>query len=199
MDEQGTTFSLIEMFRITYNAIYTIDYYIPRYHNTEATHEQFVEFRNFYKLRNNFIFSTEHLNLLQLIVANVNGYSADPFEVNIIPGVGQKWNPPLPPIITTYKVKIFRLKINLIKMVQSSELAHISLNKVILRAKNHLDSTIMRSKMIIDILYHNKRKMNFEPFLEPWCFTIRYKALGEEKLLEIGNWQPPSKDNELEE
>jgi vacuolar protein sorting-associated protein 13A/C len=42
----------------------------------------------------------------------------------------------------------------------------------------------------VSIEIFNRRKMFFEPFLEPWKFLFKVDKKGPEKLIEIMNWEP---------
>ena len=200
-DDISLNFSLIESFKIYFVNVYTIEHYL-KHKEQPATYDLLLEIKNHIKLRNNFILSTEHLNLIQLIVNNILADTAPPCTsaLSLTDQDVLANQPPLPEMISTYKIKINRFKINLIKMVQDMELAHITLNKVIMRMKQEQETSFMRARAILDVKYFNRRKMNFEPFLEPWCFMLKYDTKKDESQFEICNWQPVfEKDIELKD
>lgn len=49
----------------------------------------------------------------------------------------------------------------------------------------------MRTKATIEVQYFNRRKMNFEPLVEPWTFMVKYDRKNLDTKLEVGNWKPP--------
>ena len=50
-------------------------------------------------------------------------------------------------------------------------------------------NTILCAKMEIEIKYFNKRKMDFEPFLEPWILHVKFTKINEDTSIYIKNFE----------
>ena len=133
-EEYQNTFSLIESFKIYFSTVYTLPYYL-KYRSVPATFDLKLELKNNKKLVNNFVLSTDHLNLLQKVISNVLSSTGETRE-EVIPPPKLIQNPSMEPeVVSTYLIKINRIRINIIKMVQGMELLHVRINRTILRAR----------------------------------------------------------------
>jgi len=189
LDEYQNFFSLIETFKIYFTQTYSLPYYL-KHKATPATSELRVEIKNNKRLVHNFVLSTDHLNLLQKVAENVMGSTLDSKEEVVFAQSNVPSPFPQPEIISTYLIKVNRIRINVIKMVQGMELLHVQFSKIILKAIQEKDQTLMKCKMILDIEYFNRPKIAFEPLLEPWEFMIKFDKKDRENVIELCNVEP---------
>jgi len=194
LDEYQNFFSLIETFKIYFSQTYSLPYYL-KHKATPATSDLRVEIKNNKRLVHNFVFSTDHLNLLQKVAENVMSSTLDSKEEVVFAQSNVPRPFPQPEVISTYLVKVNRIRINVIKMVQGMELLHVQFSKIILKAIQEKEQTLMKCKMILDIEYFNRPKIAFEPLLEPWEFMIKFDKKEKENVIELCNVEPPFAPN----
>lgn len=59
-------------------------------------------------------------------------------------------------------------------------------------------NTILCAKMEIEIKYFNKRKMDFEPFLEPWILHVKFTKINEDTSIYIKNFESKQDKKEID-
>ncbi len=80
-----------------------------------------------------------------------------------------------------YKIKIKELQIEILKSIWiGTKMLKLRIDNLILTKKAVKDNSESFLKGSIYIDYFNKRIMQYEPFLEPWVFIMRYYTKLEE-------------------
>mmetsp|Transcript_32915 Transcript_32915/g.29800 ORF Transcript_32915/g.29800 Transcript_32915/m.29800 type:complete len:114 (-) Transcript_32915:2304-2645(-) len=63
-----------------------------------------------------------------------------------------------------------------------------------IKFKEQVINTVARAKATIDIQYFNRRKVAFEPLLEPFQLAFKYDRVKndvkDDSVIEVSNWEP---------
>ncbi|CAD8085165.1 unnamed protein product [Paramecium sonneborni] len=187
--------SLLEPFKVCIKMKYSVDFYRNAKDNQEMITEEGIQVKEYYtdynsknksyqskneweislinstKLKNNFSLSIRDIAELQQIV---NIFSARKSPENKYQYIRKQ--PPLDPFIddciTTKKINIEMLKIQILKNKDGVRAAQFELRNLRMSDFKDNKKTQLNLLACISLDYFNKRKMDFEPFLEPWKFTI---------------------------
>lgn len=92
-------------------------------------------------------------------------------------------------IIDNKSIKLKNLSILLQKSAHSANLLRLELNNIKLLINAQDENSKLALKASIKIDYFNKRKMDFEPLLEPFTFLIRKVNKAKKEDLWIENYQ----------
>ncbi|CAK73960.1 unnamed protein product (macronuclear) [Paramecium tetraurelia] len=187
--------TLLEPFKVCITMKYSVDFYRNALLNQEIFTEQGIQVKEYYtdyksqhkgyqskneweislinsaRLKNNFSLSIRDIAELQQIV-NIFSARKSPEDKYAFKRKPQPPDPFIDDCINTKKINIETLKIQILKNKDGVKAAQFELKSLRMSDFKDNKKTQLNLLACISLDYFNKRKMDFEPFLEPWKFTI---------------------------
>ncbi|CAD8180234.1 unnamed protein product [Paramecium pentaurelia] len=187
--------TLLEPFKVCIKMKYSVDFYRNALKNQEMITEEGVYIKDYYtdynwkkksyqskneweiylinstRLKNNFSLSIRDIAELQQII-NIFSSRKSPEDKYVFKRKPQPPDPFIDDCINTKKINIEMLKIQILKNKDGVKAAQFELKDLRMSDFKDNKKTQLNLLACISLDYFNKRKMDFEPFLEPWKFTI---------------------------
>ena len=99
--------------------------------------------------------------------------------------------------IAKAKVSIKEIKLQGLKSEKTMKIIAVSIKDLLLRKQSYLNTSNVKLKGQLSIEYFNKRNMQYEPFLEPWIFIVRYKREDNNQHYQLSNYQQATSEDTL--
>lgn len=183
-----TQVPLVEPFKIHFSTHYQLDVYRKGVDRTfPAIFKLQLFLINNRDLKNNFLFSMDHLRSLLLIGGNlmrpsINGKRFMPAHEHQLPPVIKDI------VVSHYEVRMQSLKVVVFKLRQGIDLAKLRVSHLILKMRQDSQSdAIMKMRATISVDCFNRRKVRQEPLIEPWQLWVKYEMKQGSTSVELRN------------